>query len=94
MARVAWPQRGTSTAGVNHRSFLTPSLSGDCTNAVSERFISAAMACILSLERGSANRQTAAGFPEKMLFVKASTWYNGNWIPWLMSFFSGSAFTG
>ncbi len=74
VARVAWPQRGTSTVGVNHWSLRIPSPSGGWTKAVSERFISAAIACMVSGGRGSSRRQTPAGFPRKGWSVKASTW--------------------
>lgn len=46
-------------------------------NAVSERLFSAAIACITSSDSHSVRGHTAAGFPEKSLSVKASTWYMG-----------------
>lgn len=45
-ASVAWPQSGTSMVGVNHRKWYVVGESVGCTNAVSLRFISAAMACL------------------------------------------------
>ena len=45
-ARVAWPQRSTSTLGVNQRR-RQPSPSGTM-KAVSDRLFSAAMACIVA----------------------------------------------
>ena len=90
-ASVACPHSGTSTAGVNQRSrkcehSAKSSASSEAevasfssvahsTKAVSERFISAAMACRTTSSSGSAgrgSRTTAAGFPPKASGVKAS----------------------
>ena len=43
------------------------------TKAVSDRFISAAMSCMTSSERSFSWMHTAAGFPENLLVVNAST---------------------
>ena len=43
------------------------------TKAVSDRFISAAICCIRSSESVSSGMHTAAGFPENLLVVNAST---------------------
>ena len=79
MAKVAWPQRGTSTSGVNHWSFRIPACSGSGgpTKAVSERFISAAIFCISFGSRASDRRQTAAGLPWNGAAAKASTLKRG-----------------
>jgi hypothetical protein len=71
LARVAWPHRGTSTVGVNHR--MPNSSSAGTMNAVSARLFSAATACISSEDGKAASTTTAAGFPEKFRVVKAST---------------------
>src|SRR5258706_8215187 len=71
-ASVAWPQRSTSTAGVNQRSDQ-PLSRGD-RNAVSARFISAATLAIQRSSRAPSRKQTAAGFPLKGSLVKASIW--------------------
>ena len=64
-ASVACPHRSTSTVGVNQRSpkRARPARPGT-TKAVSERFISAASACIQASSAGASSRQTAAGLPE------------------------------
>src|SRR5258706_3384529 len=71
-ASVAWPQRSTSTAGVNQRSDQ-PLSRGD-RNAVSARFISAATLAIQRSSRAPSMKQTAAGFPLNGSLVKASIW--------------------
>lgn len=76
-ARVACPHRSTSSSGVNHlRSYslrlAVPGLGAK--KSVSERFISDAIACIALSGIHSASGQTAAGFPENGLSVKASIW--------------------
>ena len=73
LARVACPQRSTSTAGVNHRRAYTP---GDRRrrNAVSERFISPATLRIQVSSTGWESRQTAAGLPWNNSRENASTW--------------------
>ena len=73
LAKVAWPQRGTSATGVNQRSRRTPSESGRCTKAVSDRFISWAIRSRPSSETLSASKHTAAGLPPNGLSVNAST---------------------
>src|SRR5215207_2527487 len=78
LASVAWPQRSTSTVGVNHRSPNRPAPpSSSWRNAVSDRFISAATACIQGGSTGSSRRHTAAGLPVKAPDAKASTWKRG-----------------
>src|SRR5262249_42240045 len=75
-ASVACPQRSTSTVGVNQRRFQSePARS---RNAVSARFISAAMPCRHASSRGAESRQTAAGLPAKGRSVNASTWKIGS----------------
>ena len=70
-ASVAWPQRSTSTVGVNQRSrHPSPSFR---RKAVSERFISAATDCSHASARSSGRMQTAAGFPANGRSVNAST---------------------
>ena len=70
-ASVAWPHKSISHKGANHLiykiffSFLI--------NAVSERLFSAAIFCIKFASSTSLEKITAAGFPEKSLFVNAST---------------------
>src|SRR3954471_5266369 len=73
---VAWPQRSTSTVGVNQRS-PQPS-SARVRNAVSARFISAATFAIHWSSRAPSMKQTAAGFPLNASLVKASTWSSFN----------------
>src|SRR5437764_1301816 len=79
LARVAWPHRSTSTVGVNQRSSKCPGSSATTgrTNAVSERFISAATACIHAGSAGASRRHTAAGLPVKGPDANASTWKKG-----------------
>src|SRR5947209_8927624 len=74
--RVAWPQRSTSTVGVNQRS-PQPS-SAEVRNAVSARFISAATLAIHRSSRAPSMKQTAAGFPLNASLVKASMWKSCN----------------
>ncbi len=71
VASVACPQSSTSTVGVNQRS-EKPRLVGT-TNAVSDRFISAATFCFHEVGRLAARRQTAAGLPANRREVNAST---------------------
>src|SRR4051794_36186678 len=72
LARVAWPQRSISRVGENHRKFQSPS-SRRTRNAVSDRFISRATACIQSSAGYASSTHTAAGLPAKGRSVKAST---------------------
>lgn len=44
------------------------------TNAVSDKFISAAICCLTASSKAISSKQTAAGFPEKAVLVKASTY--------------------
>jgi hypothetical protein len=74
-ASVAWPQRSTSSVGVNQRmAHASPS---GTTKAVSERLFSLAMACIRSSGSQCPGRHTAAGFPRNRAPVNASTWKSG-----------------
>src|ERR1700716_4341699 len=79
LARVAWPHRSTSTVGVNQRSSKCPGSLATTgrTNAVSDRFISAATACIHAGSAGFSSRHTAAGLPVKGPDANASTWKRG-----------------
>ena len=70
VAKVACPHRSTSATGVNQRSPY-PSPLGQ-VNAVSERFISAAICCIQSAGGSTSGRQTAAGLPVNGSSAKAS----------------------
>src|SRR5436305_1381080 len=72
LARVAWPQRSTSTVGVNQRRSQSPS-GRAVMNAVSDRFISRATACIQASSGTASRTHTAAGLPAKGRSVKAST---------------------
>jgi hypothetical protein len=74
LARVACPHSATSARGVNQRSGSSPGPSRVSTKAVSERFISAATACIQWSSTSRSSRQTAAGLPANGRSVKASTW--------------------
>src|SRR5213082_1414358 len=70
-ASVAWPQRSTSTPGVNQRS--PQSSPRRMRNAVSDRFISAATFAIHRSSRAPPSmKQTAAGLPLNASLVKAS----------------------
>ena len=70
LARVAWPQSSTSTAGVNQRR---PNASPmGCRKAVSDRFISRATSCIHSGWAGPSSRHTAAGLPRNGRSVNES----------------------
>src|SRR4051812_28446646 len=73
---VAWPQRSTSTVGVNQRS-PQPS-SARVRNAVSARFISAATFAIHWSSRAPSMKRTAAGLPLNASLVKASIWRSFN----------------
>ena len=78
LASVACPHSATSTVGVNHRSSSSapspsPFTGVVTTNAVSERFISAATACIHCSSAGASRRHTAAGLPRNASLVNAST---------------------
>src|SRR5436190_2287596 len=79
LARVAWPHRSTSTVGVNQRSSKCPGSLATTgrTNAVSDRFISAATTCIHAGSAGFASRHTAAGLPVNGPDANASTWNRG-----------------
>src|SRR5437660_5176142 len=79
LARVAWPHRSTSTVGVNQPSSKCPGSLATTgrTNAVSDRFISAATACIHAGSAGFSSRHTAAGLPVKGPDANASTWKRG-----------------
>mmetsp|Transcript_24177 Transcript_24177/g.75973 ORF Transcript_24177/g.75973 Transcript_24177/m.75973 type:complete len:247 (-) Transcript_24177:1011-1751(-) len=75
-ARVACPQRSTSTVGVNQRRLYTapPAPATGARKAVSERFISRATSLIHSSSGyPSLRRTTAAGLPPNALSEKAST---------------------
>src|SRR5436305_1488860 len=72
LARVAWPQRSTSTVGVNQRRSQSPS-GRAVMNAVSDRFISRATACIQASSGTASRTHTAAGLPAKGRSVNAST---------------------
>ena len=71
---VAWPQTGTSLAGVKKRTCTSysPGFPGK-RNAVSELFSSRAMRRISSSVRPRASSTTPAGLPESFSLVKAST---------------------
>ena len=71
-ANVAWPHRSISTVGVNQRRSCSPSGRGT-TKAVSDRFISRAMACIRPSSGKASRTVTAAGLPAKGRSVKEST---------------------
>ena len=71
LARVACPQRPTSLLGLNHLR-LKPS-SRLIKKAVSDKFISPATLCIHASSFGKGSMHTAAGLPENILSVKAST---------------------
>src|SRR5437660_513548 len=75
-ASVAWPQRSTSTLGVNQRS-PHPS-SPDVRKDVSARFISAATFAIQWSSRAPSMKQTATGFPLNLSLVNASIWSSFN----------------
>src|SRR4051812_34841444 len=62
----------TSTVGENQRRSQSPS-SRRTRNAVSERFISRATACIHSPSGYASSTHTAAGLPANAVSVKAST---------------------
>ena len=65
LARVAWPHSGTSIVGVNQRSEKpSPSRS---RNAVSERFISCATACIQVSSRGALEQTHGGGIAAQRL---------------------------
>lgn len=83
-ARVAWPHRSASLVGVNHlrrkcassaKGLLLrlPLVFAGSTKAVSDRFISAPMCCIMAASILVSSKQTAAGLPPKGFAVKAST---------------------
>ena len=71
-ASEACPQSGTSVVGVKNR-MVNPVPRGRM-NAVSDKFISAAMFCIRSAVIRSSTSITPAGLPLKGSAVKASTW--------------------
>ena len=65
---VGWPAAGSSFAGVKMRirtSVPLAGCSGGSTNVVSEKFISFAIACIVSVERPRPSRNTASWLPPK-----------------------------
>ena len=58
---VGWPAIGSSWPGVKIRMRTSvPALSGGSTNVVSEKFISFAIACIVSVDRPRPSRNTAS----------------------------------
>ena len=65
---MAWPHKFTSHVGENHLIVLLLKL----TKAVSDKLFSAAIFCIRTSSLISENI-TAAGFPENIWLVKAST---------------------
>src|SRR4051794_36429888 len=75
VAKVACPHRSTSVRGVNHRNHLGSVLSVTSTNAVSDRFNSAATDCIHASLGDPSNGTTPAGFPEYGEELNASTTY-------------------
>mmetsp|Transcript_43274 Transcript_43274/g.136839 ORF Transcript_43274/g.136839 Transcript_43274/m.136839 type:complete len:218 (+) Transcript_43274:424-1077(+) len=87
-ARVACPQRSTSTDGVNQRSSNVSPRAGSPSRpstslapvghmkAVSDRFWFAATAPIQVASAGASSRQTAAGLPAKATRVNESTCSN------------------
>src|ERR1700733_1338118 len=72
LARVAWPHRGTSVAGVNQRTRYSPS--SGTRNAVSARLFSQAIACRTASAKQLSSGMTAAGFPVNTRLAKASAW--------------------
>src|SRR3954470_11429298 len=53
--------------------YVAPSTVGDCTNVVSERFVSRAMRCIVTRPSASASWMTARPLPVSGVDVKTST---------------------
>mmetsp|Transcript_130040 Transcript_130040/g.324126 ORF Transcript_130040/g.324126 Transcript_130040/m.324126 type:complete len:297 (+) Transcript_130040:249-1139(+) len=85
-ASVAWPQRETSEAGVNHlmshaASSLPPTLfpGRSSRKAVSETLFSAATACIQSSSPPRCVNKIAAGLPASAMGVNASTCSISGW---------------
>ena len=88
-ASVAWPQRSTSTEGVNQRNSKdsplagAPSIPSSCaplsgrTKAVSGRFWLRATRSIHSVSAASSSSTTAAGLPANGRRVKASMCSSG-----------------
>ena len=70
---VGWPAIGSSSPGVKMRIRTSvPAVSGGSTNVVSEKFISFAIACIVSAESPRPSRKTASWLPPKRWSVKTS----------------------
>jgi hypothetical protein len=63
--------------GVNQRNRQRPASPAGRRKAVSDRFISAATACIQAGSASASSRHTAAGLPANGSAVKASTWKSG-----------------
>ena len=75
-----WHETGTyvlSSGEVCDEKPHMPAVDGSLlTKAVSERFISAAICCIMSSAMAYSSMQTAAGLPENLFVVKASACTN------------------
>ena len=70
---VGWPAIGISSPGVKIRMRTSvPGVSGGSTNVVSEKFISFAIACIVSSASPRPSRKTASWLPPKRWSVKTS----------------------
>ena len=74
-ANVACPHKFTSQAGENHLILLLDK----STKAVSDKLFSAAIFCI-NTSSSKSEKITAAGLPEKISLVKASTKYTSSFI--------------
>ena len=70
---VGWPAIGSSSPGVKMRIRTSVSgRSGGSTNVVSEKFISFAIACIVSVDSPRPSRNTASWLPPNRWSVKTS----------------------
>jgi energy-coupling factor transporter ATP-binding protein EcfA2 len=70
---VGWPAVGSSSPGVKmRRRASVPGCSAGSTNVVSEKFISFAIACIVSVGSPRPSRKTASWLPPNKWSVKTS----------------------